>query len=406
MQAQSTLSTFIQPAISAAPAAAGPRAPLDAGAPEKPFNQVLTQEIAGREQANQASASATPDKGNDAAVRQADTPADKTAAAVASMDKDQEDEAGTTANAAQDIASLSPALAAMMANLSQTQRDAALADEKGTLTDRQSEVQADAATTRLDPAALAAAAARHIDVANDKARLATQNMRGEMRDAATSRTQIDQVKDQDASAEVVDSGRAASAIDAAAASAEKARPQSVASDSFTTDKPPSAAFGAALQSASAAVASPMMPAAAATHLAPPVGTTAWDQALAQRVTWMVSGAEQSASLTLNPPELGPLQVILNLSHAQAEATFIASQPEVRQALEAALPKLREMLSEAGIQLGQASVSSGSPESRGQFSQQPRNTNRNISNAGAISASALPAAVTHMTSGRGLVDTFA
>src|SRR5690606_997669 len=46
--------------------------------------------------------------------------------------------------------------------------------------------------------------------------------------------------------------------------------------------------------------------AAAPHvIAPRVGAQGWDQAVAQRMVWMVSGAEQSASLTLNPPELGP-----------------------------------------------------------------------------------------------------
>src|SRR5690606_20583662 len=109
--------------------------------------------------------------------------------------------------------------------------------------------------------------------------------------------------------------------------------------------------------------------AAAPHvIAPRVGAQGWDQAIAQRVTWMVSGAEQSASLTLNPPELGPLQVVVNVSNSQANATFISAHAEVRQALEAALPKLREMLGEAGIQLDQASVNQGNPQQQGEFAQ--------------------------------------
>lgn len=89
-----------------------------------------------------------------------------------------------------------------------------------------------------------------------------------------------------------------------------------------------------------------------------VGTPGWDQQLGQKIVWMVAGGEQSASLTLNPPDLGPLQVVLSVSNDHADATFTASQPEVRQALEAALPRLREMMSEAGIELGQATVSAG------------------------------------------------
>jgi flagellar hook-length control protein FliK len=73
---------------------------------------------------------------------------------------------------------------------------------------------------------------------------------------------------------------------------------------------------------------------------------------------MAQGGEQSASLTMNPPDLGPMQVVLSVSNNQATVEFMAAQPEVRQALEAALPRLRDMMSESGIQLGQANVSAG------------------------------------------------
>ncbi|MGV8893096.1 MAG: flagellar hook-length control protein FliK [Burkholderiaceae bacterium] len=95
-------------------------------------------------------------------------------------------------------------------------------------------------------------------------------------------------------------------------------------------------------------------------LTPYVGSSAWNQALGQKITLMVGATQQTATLSLNPPDLGPLQVILNISKDSADATFIAAQPEVRQALEAALPRLREMMQEAGIALGQANVSSNMP----------------------------------------------
>ena len=83
---------------------------------------------------------------------------------------------------------------------------------------------------------------------------------------------------------------------------------------------------------------------------------------------MVNGGEQSATLTLNPPDLGPLQVVLNVSNDQASVAFTAAQPEVRQALEQALPKLRETMGEAGITLGNTSVSSGSQEQQQAFAE--------------------------------------
>ena len=141
-------------------------------------------------------------------------------------------------------------------------------------------------------------------------------------------------------------------------------------------------------------------------LTPNVGTAAWDQALGQKVVWMVAGAQQSATLTLNPPDLGPLQIVLNVNNTEATATFVAAQPEVRQALEAAMPKLREMLAEAGIQLGQTNVSTGNPNQNNNFSNQSQQSSGR-SNQGSAEGEA-PAAIVRTaatSSGTGLVDTF-
>lgn len=88
-----------------------------------------------------------------------------------------------------------------------------------------------------------------------------------------------------------------------------------------------------------------------------VGSQAWDNQVSQRIVYMV-GKEQAATLTLNPPDLGPVQIVLNVSNDQASVAFSAEQLEVRQALENALPRLREMMSESGIALNNATVDSG------------------------------------------------
>ncbi len=144
--------------------------------------------------------------------------------------------------------------------------------------------------------------------------------------------------------------------------------------------------------------------AAAPRLAPEVGNAAWGQALGEKIVWMASGKQQSASLTLNPPNLGPLHIVLNVSSDQATANFFAAQPEVRQAIEAALPRLREMMGEAGIQLGQANVSADTP-SQNQASGQE--SSRAASHPGALADADEPTVVMPVPrTGRGLVDTFA
>jgi flagellar hook-length control protein FliK len=124
---------------------------------------------------------------------------------------------------------------------------------------------------------------------------------------------------------------------------------------------------------------------------------------------MVGGGQQTAELSLNPPDLGPLQVVISVSNDQASANFFSAQPDVREALEAALPRLRQMMSESGVQLSGFSVNSQAPNQGGQSSgthQQARQQN----NSTAVS---LDTSIANRTTGtasistkEGLVDTFA
>ena len=73
---------------------------------------------------------------------------------------------------------------------------------------------------------------------------------------------------------------------------------------------------------------------------------------------MVSQQQQVAELSLNPPDLGPLQIVLTVDNDQASAMFVSNNADVRQALEAALPRLKEMMADSGISLGNTTISSG------------------------------------------------
>lgn len=106
------------------------------------------------------------------------------------------------------------------------------------------------------------------------------------------------------------------------------------------------------------------------RIAARVGTPAWDNQVGQKIVFMLAGQEQSATLTLNPPDMGPLQVVLSVTNDQATVAFSANQLEVRQALENAMPKLREMMSESGIALGNATVDAGTPDQRQAQGDQP------------------------------------
>ena len=160
----------------------------------------------------------------------------------------------------------------------------------------------------------------------------------------------------------------------------------------------------ALQQAAAAAAVP------SDKLTGRVGTPAWDQQLGQKVVWMAAGGDQSATLTLNPPDLGPVQVVLTVTNDQADAAFMSAQPEVRQALEAAMPRLREMMSEAGIAFGNASVSAGTPGQQESGQREASgDARRGGGQGGAVTGGEINIAPSTAGRGRatlGAVDTFA
>ncbi len=138
------------------------------------------------------------------------------------------------------------------------------------------------------------------------------------------------------------------------------------------------------------------------------GKTGWDQAISQKVVWMVGAGEQSATLTLNPPDLGPLQVVIHVHNDQANTTFISDNADVRQALQDGMSNLRDKMSESGIQLGQANVSSGE-QSQQQFQQATQQSvgSAQLNNNGNISVNDKAGTTnTIVRISNGLVDTFA
>jgi flagellar hook-length control protein FliK len=86
-----------------------------------------------------------------------------------------------------------------------------------------------------------------------------------------------------------------------------------------------------------------------------VGGRAWQGAIGERVLWMAQGEQQFARLTLNPPHLGPLEVRVTVSQDQTSVLFLAHQATVREALDAALPRLRELFDQQSLSLVHAEV---------------------------------------------------
>jgi len=159
----------------------------------------------------------------------------------------------------------------------------------------------------------------------------------------------------------------------------------------------------------AGTAQPSAAPVAAASIAVPVGAEGWDQALGQQVVWMVSQKNSTAEIHVNPPDLGPLSVTVAVNNNTASTTFVAAHAATRDAIADAMPRLKEMLAESGIALGQVTVSAESFSQGGSGAGQPHFAARDpgVGSAGAtLPAAGLVSQVTSVRTAQGLVDTFA
>ncbi|MCL4410830.1 MAG: flagellar hook-length control protein FliK [Gammaproteobacteria bacterium] len=98
-------------------------------------------------------------------------------------------------------------------------------------------------------------------------------------------------------------------------------------------------------------------------LTAPLATPAWQAQLSQQVGEQVNQlvnmrfhGDQVVRLRLHPAELGPLMITMKVEDQAAQLQFMSNHSQVRQAVEQALPQLRELLAEQGIDLNESSVS--------------------------------------------------
>ena len=86
------------------------------------------------------------------------------------------------------------------------------------------------------------------------------------------------------------------------------------------------------------------------------------EAVQDKVMLMISQKLQRFDITLDPPELGNMQVRVNLQGEQAVVNFVVQSQQTKDALEQNMHKLRESLAEQGVNVGDANVEQQSQQS--------------------------------------------
>ena len=145
------------------------------------------------------------------------------------------------------------------------------------------------------------------------------------------------------------------------------------------------------------------------YISAPLGSHDWNNQLGQQVVWMNSQRNQIAEIRINPPDLGPIELRLTLDQQQAgqNATlhFTSPHAEVREAIENSMPQLRELMADAGITLGNATVSNESFP-RQQAPEQGSPAAKKLTTLSSGKPGAIEATPPPIAQGSALLDTFA
>jgi hypothetical protein len=106
-----------------------------------------------------------------------------------------------------------------------------------------------------------------------------------------------------------------------------------------------AGLGAAAEGQTARPGGPV-----STAVAVPFGERGWERAFGERVVWLVGQQLQAAEVRLNPPHLGPVEVRLSLTGQEANLSFTVAHGATRDAIEQAIPRLRELFADQQLQI--------------------------------------------------------
>lgn len=139
----------------------------------------------------------------------------------------------------------------------------------------------------------------------------------------------------------------------------------------------------------------------------PVKSPQWGQALGQRVVYMANNRMQQAQITLNPEKLGPIQIKLQIDRdQQVHVSMTAHNGATREAMELALPRLKEMLEQSGMNLSSVDVNDQTQYSQQQDSQQDENTTANSQSGGVVESSEEQTSASIVSATDNIIDYYA
>lgn len=133
----------------------------------------------------------------------------------------------------------------------------------------------------------------------------------------------------------------------------------------------------------------------------------WSEQFNQQIVWMGKQKIDSAQIKLNPPEMGPLEVMVKMDKHNAHLSIQSHSLHVKDMIEQAVPRLREMMSEQGLNLADVNIGTRQEQAEGHGRQgyeqlATENQNGPVNEGGAV----ITEASEIVYRAKGLVDYFA
>ncbi len=86
-----------------------------------------------------------------------------------------------------------------------------------------------------------------------------------------------------------------------------------------------------------------------------VGAPGFGTEVAGEIAQLINLKSDRAQLHVHPADMGPIDVAMRIEHNRVSVVMVAGDPQTRQALEQAIPQLRDLLADQGLALADASV---------------------------------------------------
>ncbi|APF03325.1 TPA: flagellar hook-length control protein FliK [Legionella pneumophila] len=101
-----------------------------------------------------------------------------------------------------------------------------------------------------------------------------------------------------------------------------------------------------------------------------VNHSQWSNQLSEHIVWLGHQEIKSALIKIHPEELGPLEINVNVVKDNASVNISTHSVYVKEIVDQALPRLREMMAQQGINLSEVHI--GTDTNPRQYSQQNHN----------------------------------